>query len=177
MNAVVSFLNNKKISDTRSYDCSHNDKKYESAKIVALNNVRSIFDDPELIDASIYEEDNSDSSLISTKAKNITIFEPQYFCEMPKIVESIRNRNVTVLNMTKMTSKEAQRSIDFLAGGILAFDMEIEVLEDKYYLIAPNPRQIADYKTYISKGSSHSERAKKEFPFGNSLNHQFPKAS
>jgi cell division inhibitor SepF len=110
---------------------------------------KTIFDDFELVNAKIYEYENSSEVLEANNIiSDVMIFEPHTFPEMPKIVESIGEHDVTILSMENMKEDESQRAIDFLSGGILAFDMKIELLDKKYYLITPD-------KTYISPIATH----------------------
>jgi FtsZ-interacting cell division protein YlmF len=114
-----------------------------------LNGTKDIFNDLDLVNAKIYEyKDRPEIPRSKNNISDVMIFEPCTFPEMPKIVESIREYDVTILSMENMKENEFQRAIDFLSGSILAFDMKIELLEKKYYLITPD-------KSYVSSMKKH----------------------
>lgn len=67
----------------------------------------------------------------------IVIVEPSSFNDVPEVIQALRNQQMVVLNLTQMDFEEAQRSIDFLAGGILMFNGTVEKIDQKIFLFAP----------------------------------------
>ena len=52
----------------------------------------------------------------------VVVMEPQSFEEMPNVIRALRERKSVVLNLTLMDPDQAQRSVDFVAGGTYAID-------------------------------------------------------
>ena len=50
------------------------------------------------------------------------VMEPRSFDEMPKAIQALRERKTIILNLTMMEPDQAQRAVDFVAGGTFAID-------------------------------------------------------
>jgi FtsZ-interacting cell division protein YlmF len=72
----------------------------------------------------------------------IVIIEPLSFNDVPEAIQALRNQQMVVLNLAQMNFEEAQRSIDFLAGGILMFNGTVEKIDQKIFLFAPYNTEI-----------------------------------
>ena len=59
---------------------------------------------------------------ISTSAAEVTLMEPRSFDEMPRAIQALRERKTVILNLTMMEPDQAQRAVDFVAGGTFAID-------------------------------------------------------
>ena len=46
--------------------------------------------------------------------------EPRSFDEMPQAIQALRERKTVILNLTMMDPDQAQRAVDFIAGGTLS---------------------------------------------------------
>ncbi|MBF2098634.1 MAG: cell division protein SepF [Gloeomargaritaceae cyanobacterium C42_A2020_066] len=68
----------------------------------------------------------------------VLVLEPRSFSEMPQVIKALRERRSVVLNVTLMDADEAQRSVDFVAGGTYAIDGHQERLGDGIFLFTPN---------------------------------------
>lgn len=73
----------------------------------------------------------------------IAIFEPTSFEEMPEALHALRLRRMVVLNLIRMDHEEAQRSIDFMAGGTFIFNGSLEQIDPKIFLFAPHSTEIS----------------------------------
>ncbi|MEM9154394.1 MAG: cell division protein SepF [Cyanobacteria bacterium P01_F01_bin.33] len=68
----------------------------------------------------------------------MVILKPQSFEEMANVVQFLRDRKSVILNLTLMEPAEAQRSVDFVAGGTYAIDGHQERVGDNIFLFTPN---------------------------------------
>ncbi len=72
----------------------------------------------------------------------VVVIEPQSFEEMPQVIRSLRERKSVVLNLTHMDADQAQRSVDFIAGGTYAIDGHQERIGESIFLFTPNCVQV-----------------------------------
>jgi cell division inhibitor SepF len=77
----------------------------------------------------------------------VVILQPQSFEEIPQAVRILRERKSVILNMMLMDPDQAQRSVDFVAGGVFAMDGHQERLGENIFLFTPNVVQITAQST------------------------------
>lgn len=77
----------------------------------------------------------------------VVILQPRSFEEVPQAVKLLRERKSVVLNMMLMDPDQAQRSVDFVAGGVFAIDGHQERLGENIFLFTPNVVQISSQST------------------------------
>jgi cell division inhibitor SepF len=58
----------------------------------------------------------------SNGLSEVVVIEPRTFEEMPQVIQALRERKSVVLNLTIMDPDQAQRAVDFVAGGTYAID-------------------------------------------------------
>lgn len=75
---------------------------------------------------------------ISSTAAEISLMEPRSFDEMPSAIQALRERKTVVLNLTMMEPDQAQRAVDFVAGGTFAIDGHQERVGESIFLFAPS---------------------------------------
>ncbi|AAP99438.1 MULTISPECIES: cell division protein SepF [Prochlorococcus] len=75
---------------------------------------------------------------ISTAAAEVSLMEPRSFDEMPKAIQALRERKTVILNLTMMEPDQAQRAVDFVAGGTFAIDGHQERVGESIFLFAPS---------------------------------------
>lgn len=73
----------------------------------------------------------------------VVVIEPKSFEEMPQVIRALRERKSVVLNLTDMDADQAQRSVDFIAGGTYAIDGHQERIGDSIFLFTPNCVQVS----------------------------------
>ena len=73
----------------------------------------------------------------------VVVMEPQFFEEMPNVIRALRERKSVVLNLTMMDPDQAQRSVDFVAGGTYAIDGHQERIGESIFLFTPNCVQVS----------------------------------
>ena len=66
------------------------------------------------------------------------LMEPRSFDEMPRAIQALRERKTVILNLTMMEPDQAQRAVDFVAGGTFAIDGQQERVGESIFLFAPS---------------------------------------
>ena len=69
---------------------------------------------------------------------DVVVIEPRSFEEMPQAIQALRERKSVVLNLTIMDPDQAQRAVDFVAGGTFAIDGHQERVGESIFLFAPS---------------------------------------
>ena len=75
---------------------------------------------------------------ISNASSEVNLMEPRSFDEMPRAIQSLRERKTVILNLTMMEPDQAQRAVDFVAGGTFAIDGHQERVGESIFLFAPS---------------------------------------
>ena len=75
---------------------------------------------------------------ISTTSSEVSLMEPRSFDEMPRAIQALRERKTVILNLTMMEPDQAQRAVDFVAGGTFAIDGHQERVGESIFLFAPS---------------------------------------
>jgi cell division inhibitor SepF len=78
------------------------------------------------------------------------LIEPRSFEEMPQVIDALRQRKSVILNMTLIRQEEAQRSVDFVAGGTYAIDGHYERIGDNIFLFTPNCVQVSTPSSIVN---------------------------
>jgi len=80
----------------------------------------------------------------------VMVLEPRSFEEMPQAIQALRERKSVVLNLTMMEPDQAQRAVDFVAGGTYALDGHQERIGDSIFLFAPSCVQVSSQSSVLS---------------------------
>ena len=75
---------------------------------------------------------------ISNSSSEVCLMEPRSFDEMPQAIQALRERKTVILNLTMMDPDQAQRAVDFVAGGTYAIDGHQERVGESIFLFAPS---------------------------------------
>ncbi|MFQ6537941.1 MULTISPECIES: cell division protein SepF [Aphanothece] len=75
---------------------------------------------------------------LTPSAAEVTLMEPRSFDEMPRAIQALRERKTVILNLTMMEPDQAQRAVDFVAGGTFAIDGHQERVGESIFLFAPS---------------------------------------
>ena len=73
----------------------------------------------------------------------VMVMEPRSFEEMPQAIQALRERKSVVLNLTIMDPDQAQRAVDFVAGGTYAIDGHQERIGESIFLFTPSCVQVS----------------------------------
>jgi cell division inhibitor SepF len=88
---------------------------------------------------------------LASTAAEVTLMEPRSFDEMPRAIQALRERKTVILNLTMMEPDQAQRAVDFVAGGTFAIDGHQERVGESIFLFAPSCVTVT---TSIGEGTS-----------------------
>ena len=75
---------------------------------------------------------------IPSSSSEVSLMEPRSFDEMPQAIQALRERKTVILNLTMMDPDQAQRAVDFVAGGTYAIDGHQERVGESIFLFAPS---------------------------------------
>ncbi|NEO26888.1 MAG: cell division protein SepF, partial [Kamptonema sp. SIO4C4] len=75
----------------------------------------------------------------------VVVIEPRSFEEMPQVIQALRERKSVVLNLTVIDPDEAQRAVDFVAGGTYAIDGHQERISESIFLFTPSCVQVSTH--------------------------------
>jgi len=78
----------------------------------------------------------------SNNPNEVIIIEPRSFEEMPMAIQALRERKSVILNLTIMDPDQAQRAVDFVAGGTYAIDGHQERIGESIFLFTPSIVQV-----------------------------------
>lgn len=81
----------------------------------------------------------------------VMVMEPRSFEEMPQAIQALRERKSVVLNLTMMDPDQAQRAVDFVAGGTYALDGHQERIGDSIFLFAPSCVQVSSQSSVLNE--------------------------
>lgn len=75
---------------------------------------------------------------VQQAGSEVIVVEPRAFDEMAEVIQSLRDRKTVVINLNLMDPLDAQRSVDFVAGGTYAIDGHQERIGENIFLFTPN---------------------------------------
>lgn len=75
---------------------------------------------------------------VANGVSEVVVIEPHSFEEMPQVIQTLRERRSVVLNLNVMDPDEAQRAVDFVAGGTYAIDGHQERIGESIFLFTPS---------------------------------------
>jgi cell division inhibitor SepF len=88
----------------------------------------------------------------------VAVIEPRSFEEMPQVIQALRERKSVVLNLTIMDPDQAQRAVDFVAGGTYAIDGHQERIGESIFLFTPSCVQVSTQSGVIHEVSATQMR-------------------
>ena len=95
---------------------------------------------------------------ISSSASEVSLMEPRSFDEMPQAIQALRERKTVILNLTMMDPDQAQRAVDFIAGGTYAIDGHQERVGESIFLFAPSCVNVtSSFQEEVSPSNGSSE--------------------
>lgn len=84
----------------------------------------------------------------------VAVIEPRSFEEMPQVIQALRERKSVVLNLTIMDPDQAQRAVDFVAGGTYAIDGHQERIGESIFLFTPSCVQVSTQSGVVNETPS-----------------------
>ncbi len=84
---------------------------------------------------------------LATNQSELVVMEPHSFEEVPDAILALRDRKAVILNLNHMDADQAQRAVDYVAGGVFAMDGHQERINQNVFLFTPVSVQIRNYPT------------------------------
>ena len=103
---------------------------------------------------------------ISNSSSEVSLMEPRSFDEMPQAIQALRERKTVILNLTMMDPDQAQRAVDFVAGGTYAIDGHQERVGESIFLFAPSCVNVSSSFPEEASPSNVSTRNTPEYSLG-----------
>lgn len=103
----------------------------------------------------------------------VLVIEPRTFEEMPQAIQALRERKSVVLNLTIMDPDQAQRAVDFVAGGTYALDGHQERIGESIFLFTPSCVQVSTHGGVLHEVPQPPLRTQRSTPnpaWGNEAN-------
>lgn len=86
-----------------------------------------------------YYELSADEALQENDGSSkMILLEPRAYSESQQIADHLKSRNTVVVNLKRVTSDQAKRIIDFLAGTIYAIGGDLQKIGGGIFLCTPN---------------------------------------
>ena len=104
---------------------------------------------------------------ISNSSSEVCLMEPRSFDEMPQAIQALRERKTVILNLTMMDPDQAQRAVDFIAGGTYAIDGHQERVGESIFLFAPSCVNVTSSTPEEASPSNVSTKNTPQYSFGN----------
>ncbi len=102
---------------------------------------------------------------ISNSSSEVSLMEPRSFDEMPQAIQALRERKTVILNLTMMDPDQAQRAVDFVAGGTYAIDGHQERVGESIFLFAPSCVNVTSSSPEEASPSNVPTKNKPQFNF------------
>ena len=104
---------------------------------------------------------------ISNSSSEVCLMEPRSFDEMPQAIQALRERKTVILNLTMMDPDQAQRAVDFVAGGTYAIDGHQERVGESIFLFAPSCVNVTSSSPEEASPSHISTQSTSQYNFEN----------
>ena len=88
---------------------------------------------------------------VATGVSEVVVIEPHSFEEMPQVIQILRERRSVVLNLNVMNQEEAQRAVDFVAGGTYAIDGHQERIGESIFLFTPSCVKVSNLSGVVNE--------------------------
>ncbi len=103
---------------------------------------------------------------VNNIVNEVVVIEPHSFDEIPQVIQTLKEQRSVILNLNVMEAEEAQRAVDFVAGGTYAIDGHQERIGESIFLFTPRNVKVSSIsgKSYQnSKTKISSEGLTKSF--------------
>jgi cell division inhibitor SepF len=95
----------------------------------------------------------------------VIVIEPHSFEEMPQVIQALRERKSVVLNLNIMDPEEAQRAVDFVAGGTYAMDGHQERVGESIFLFTPSCVKVSTLSGILHDVQEAAHNNVRQVPF------------
>lgn len=103
---------------------------------------------------------------VNNIVNEVVVIEPHSFDEIPQVIQTLKEQRCVVLNLNIMEPDEAQRAVDFVAGGTYAIDGHQERIGESIFLFTPR-------SVKVSTVSGNSYQPRESITSSNTLGSSF----
>ena len=96
---------------------------------------------------------------VNNGISEVVVFEPRSFEEMPQVIQALRERRSVVLNLNVMDPDDAQRAVDFVAGGTYAIDGHQERIGESIFLFTPSCVQVSTQSGVVHEAPASAPKS------------------
>lgn len=94
---------------------------------------------------------------LTQSTSEVVVVEPHAFEEMPRVIKILKERRSVVLNLNVMDPEDAQRAVDFVAGGTYAIDGHQERIGESIFLFTPSCVKVSTINGIASEVAQMTE--------------------
>jgi len=131
-----------------------------------LNDINNFKQNPKNANALANSNPFDFMNRISNSSSEVSLMEPRSFDEMPQAIQALRERKTVILNLTMMDPDQAQRAVDFVAGGTYAIDGHQERVGESIFLFAPSCVNVTSSSPEEASPSSVSTEYTPQYSLG-----------
>ena len=149
LNEPVEYEYYEEEQDNDNYQTSYQpENPHPGAQETTVNNRRWRETPPTATQEEVAGSKNMTNNVIGMPGaingiSEVLVLEPRTFEEMPQAIQALRERKSLVLNLTIMDPDQAQRAVDFIAGGTYALDGHQERIGESIFLFTPSCVQVS----------------------------------
>ncbi len=140
---IVGLNDQDEYEDEYDYDYDHVDRDSHAPSSRAVSTDSAVFSAHHSESPKTKRSNVVGLPGISHGTSEMVLIEPRTFEEMPQVIDALRQQKSIILNMTLIRQEEAQRAVDFVAGGTYAIDGHYERIGDNIFLFTPNCVQVS----------------------------------
>lgn len=90
-------------------------------------------------------------SIHTASSAKVVITKPTSYDDSLEICNSLRNRNIVIINTSALETKVARRLLDFVSGASYALDGNLDDIENRVYILSPSNVNVTnELKTELS---------------------------
>lgn len=95
---------------------------------------------------------------VNNMVNEVVIIAPHSPNDIPQVIQTLREQRCVILNLNVMEPEEAQRALDFVAGGTFAIDGVQERIGESIFLFTPRSVKVSTVsgQNYQNKSSGFS---------------------
>lgn len=100
---------------------------------------------------------------VNNMVNEVVVIEPHSFDEVPQVIQTLKEQRSVVLNLNIMEAEEAQRAVDFIAGGTYAIDGHQERIGESIFLFTPRNVKVSTLSGKSYKNNSETSLSTENF--------------
>lgn len=103
-----------------------------------------------------------EESLGKDGSSKMLLLEPRALSEAKQIVDYLKNRSTVIINLKRVTDKQAKRIVDYVTGAIYAIGGDIQRIGDNTFICAPKNMNVEGKITEEKEETKDNKETKEE---------------